>query len=157
MARSTHMEPGIRRIAVALLTSCCLATVPPIFGQDFKVVWTPIGEVASAGKEAMPIQRGSKVVRVDVEPAIITVAVGKPVCLSTLQVRAFSPDGGALAGAPVSIEIRFDQKVQLQLTHPKGDICMRPARPGEYPIRFNSKLLAPDSTQRGAQVFLRAS
>lgn len=151
------MEQGIRSVAVALLTSCCLAAVPPVFGQDFKVVWTPIGEVASAGKEAMPIQRGAKVVRVDVEPAIVTVAVGKQVCLSTLQVRAFGPDGGALAGAPVSIEIRFDHKVQLQLTHPKGDICMRPARPGEYPIRFTSKLLAPDATQRGAQVFLRAS
>jgi hypothetical protein len=151
------MESGIRRIAVALLTSCCLATVPPIFGQDFKVVWTPIGEVASAGKEAMPIQRGAKVVRVDVEPAIVTVAVGEQVCLSKLQMRAFGPDGSALAGAPLSIEIRFDHKVQLQLTHPKGDICMRPARPGEYPIRFTSKLLAPDSTQRGAQVFLRAS
>ncbi len=151
------MKQGIRRIAIALLTSCCLAALPPVFGQDFKVVWTAIGEVVSAGKEAMPIQRGAKVVRVDVEPAIVTVAVGKQVCLSTLQVRAFGPDGSALAGAPLSIEIRFDHKVQLQLTHPKGDICMRPARPGEYPIRFTSKLLAPDATQRGAQVFLRAS
>ena len=151
------MKQGIRRIAVALLTSCCLAAVPPVFGQDFKVVWTPIGEVVSAGKEAMPIQRASKVVRVDVEPAIVTVAVGKQLCLSTLQVRAFGPDGSALAGAPLSIEIRFDHKVQLQLTHPKGDICMRPARAGEYPIRFTSKLPAPDATQRGAQVFLRAS
>jgi hypothetical protein len=151
------MEQGIRRIAVALLSSCCLAAVPPVFGQDFKVVWTPIGEVASAGKEPMPIQRGAKVVRVDVTPAVVTIGVGKQVCLSTLQVRAFGPDGGALAGAPLSIEIRFDHKVQLQLTRPKGDICMRPARAGEYPIRFTSKLPAPDSTQRGAQVFLRAS
>jgi hypothetical protein len=151
------MKQGIRRIALALLISCCLAAVPPVFGQDFKVVWTLIGEVASAGKEAMPIQRGAKVVRVDVEPAIVTVAVGKQVCLSTLEVRAFGPDGGALAGAPLAIEIRFDHKVQLQLTRPKGDICMRPARAGEYPIRFTSKLLAPDATQRGAQVFLRAS
>jgi hypothetical protein len=151
------MKQGIRRIAAALLTSCCLAALGPVFGQDFKVVWTPIGEVVSAGKEATPIQRGAKVVRVAVEPAIVTVAVGKQVCLSTLQVRAFGPDGSALAGAPLSIEIRFDHKVQLQLTHPKGDICMRPARAGEYPIRFTSKLLAPDATQRGAQVFLRAS
>jgi hypothetical protein len=151
------MKQGIRRIAVALLTSCCLAGLPPVFGQDFKVVWTPIGEVVSAGKEAMPIQRGAKVVRVDVEPAIVTIAVGKQVCLSTLQVRAFGPDGRALAGAPLSIEIRFDHKVQLQLTHPKDDICMRPARAGEYPVRFTSKLPAPDSTQRGAQIFLRVS
>lgn len=151
------MKQGIRRIAVPLLTICCLAALPPVFGQDFKVVWTPIGEVVSAGKEAMPIRRGSKVVRVDVEPAIVPVAVGKQLCLSALQVRAFGPDGSALAGAPLSIEIRFDHKVQLQLTHPKGDICMRPARAGEFPVRFTSKLPAPDATQRGAQVFLRAS
>ena len=150
------MDQGIRRIAVVLLASCLSAAVPAVFGQDFKVVWTPIGEVVSAGKEAIPIQRGSKVVRVDVEPAILTLAVGKQLCLSSLQMRAFGPDGGALAGAPLSIEIRYDHKVRLQLTHPKGDICMRPASPGEYPIRFTSKLPAPDDTQRGAQVFLRA-
>ena len=151
------MEQGIRRIAVALLASSCLAAVPAVVGQDFQVVWTPIREVVSAGKEATPVQRGSKVVRVDVEPAIVTLAVGKQFCLSSLQVRVFGPNGSALAGAPVSIEIRLDHKVRLQLTHPKGDICMRPARPGEYPIRFTSKLPAPDDTQRGAQVFLRAS
>ena len=149
------MKRSIRRIALVLLTSS-LAAVPAASGQDFKVVWTPVGEVLSAGKEAAPVQRGSKIVRVDVEPAIVTLAVGKQICLSTLQVRAFGPEGGALAGAPMTIEIRFDHKVQLQLTHPKGDICMRPSRAGEFPVRFTSKLLAPDSTQRGAQVFLRA-
>jgi hypothetical protein len=157
MARSSNMKQSIRRIALAMLTGWGLTGVPAAVGQDFKVVWTPIGEVRSAGQEAAPVQRGTKVVRVDVAPAIVPLAVGKQLCLSALQVRAFGPDGGALAGAPMSIEIRFDQKVQLQLTHPKGDICMRPARAGEYPVRFTSKLLAPDSTQRGAQVFLRAS
>ena len=34
---------------------------------------------------------------------------------------------------------------------------MRPASPGEYPVRFTSKLPAPDDTLRGAQIFLRAS
>lgn len=150
------MQQGIRRIAIVLLTGCFVAAVPAVFGQDLKVVWTPIGQVVSAGKEAVPIQRGSKVVRVDVEPAIVTLAVGKQLCLSTLEVRAFGPNSSALAGAPMTIEIRFDHKVRLQLTHPKGDICMRPASAGEYPIRFTSKLPAPDDTQRGAQVFLRA-
>jgi hypothetical protein len=149
------MEQSIRRIAVALLTSCCLVTVPAGFAQDFQVAWSTVGEVVSAGKDAVPIQRGAKVVRVDVTPAIVAGVVGKQICLSTLQVRAFGPDGRALGGAPLSIIVRDDQKAQLQLTHPKGDICMRPARPGEYPIRFTSKLLAPDATQRGAQVFLR--
>jgi len=151
------MKRRIRRIAVALLTGCCLAAVPAALGQELKVVWTTVGEVLSAGKDAAPIRSGAKVVRVEVEPAIVPVVVGKQLCLSKLQVRAFGPDGAALAGAPLAIDIRYDHKVPLQLTHPKGDICVRPARPGEYPIRFTSKLLAPDATQRGAQVFLRAS
>ena len=149
------MKRSIRRIAFVLLTSC-LAAIPTASSQDFKVVWTPVGEVRSAGEEAAPVQRASKIVRVDVEPAIVTRSVGKQICLSTLKVRAFGPDGAALAGAPLSIDIRFDHKPQLQLTHPKGDICMRPSRAGEYPVRFTSKLPAPDSTQRGAQVFFRA-
>lgn len=146
----------IERIALFLLVSGCLAAGPASFGQDFKIVWTTVGEVVSAGKDAVPVQRSSKVVRVDVAPAIVPIAVGKQVCLSTLQVRAFSPDGRALAGAPLSIAIRDDQRLQLQLTRPSGDLCMRPARPGEYVIRFTSKLLAPDDTQRGAQIFVRA-
>ena len=149
------MKRSIRRIAFVLLTGC-LAAIPAASGQDFKVVWTPVGEVLSAGEEASPVQRGSKIVRVEVEPTIVTLAVGKQICLSTLKVRAFGPAGGALAGAPLTSEIRFDHKVQLQLTHPKGDICVRPSRAGEYPMRFTSKLPAPDATQRGVQVFFRA-
>ena len=147
------MKPG----AVVLLIGCCLATVLPTFAQDFKVLWTPLGEVLSAGKDAVPIQRGAKVVRVDVQPSILPVALGKQVCISALQVHAFGVDGRALAGVPLAIAIREDQKLQLQLTRPKGDFCMRPASPGEYPVRFTSKLPAPDDTLRGAQIFLRVS
>jgi hypothetical protein len=143
----------IRPIAVVLGLCCCLVS----FGQDFKIQWTTAGEVVSAGKDTVPVQRSSKVVRVDVEPAVLPVAVGKQVCISTLHVRAFGPDGRGLAGAPLTIEIRADHKLQLQLTRPNGDLCMRPARAGEYPIRFTSKLPAPDDSQRGAQIFLRAS
>ena len=141
----------IRLIAIFLSTGCCLAAV----AQDFTVVWSTVAEVVSAAQDAVPVERSSKVVRVDVEPAILPIAVGKQVCVSSLQVRAFGPDGRALAGAPLSIVIREDQKLPLQLTHPKGDLCMRPASPGEYPIRFTSKVPAPDDTQRGAQIFLR--
>ncbi len=143
----------MQRIVGVLLLGCCLAAV----AQDFKVVWTTLGDVPSAAKDAVPIQRGSKVVRVDVQPAVIPVVVGKQVCMSALDLRAFGPDGGALAGAPLTIAIREDQKVQLQLTRPKGDLCMRPASPGEYPVRFTSKLPAPDDTKRGAQIFIRAT
>ena len=147
------MQPTIRLIAIVLAVAGCLAAA----AQDFKIVWSTVGEVVSAGKDAVPIQRSSKVVRVDVEPAIVPVAVGKQVCLSTLQMRAFGPDGRALAGAPLTVEIRQDQKLNLQLTRANGDLCMRPAHPAEYPVRFTSKLPAPDDTKRGAQIFLRAN
>ncbi|MGH8240748.1 MAG: hypothetical protein ACREXP_27535, partial [Steroidobacteraceae bacterium] len=115
----------MNRIAVVLLICCCLATVPATFAQDFKVQWSTLGEAVSAGKDAVPVQRGAKVVRVDVQPSILPVALGKQVCISALQVRAFGADGRALAGAPLAIAIREDQKLQLQLTRPKGDLCMR--------------------------------
>jgi len=151
------MKRRMSRIAIVPVAVCCLAAVAASFGQDFKVQWTAAGEVVSAGKDTVPVQRSSKVVRVDVEPTLLPIAVGKQVCISTLQVRAFGPDGRGLAGAPLTIEIRADQKLQLQLTRPKGDLCVRPARAGEYPIRFTSKLPAPDDSQRGAQIFLRAT
>ena len=147
------MRPMSRLIALGLSLGCWLGAA----AQDFKVVWSTVGEVVSAGKDAVPIQRSAKVVRVDAEPAIVPSAVGKQVCLSTLQLRAFGPDGRALAGAPLTIEIRQDQRLDLQLTRPNGDFCMRPARRAEYPIRFTSKLPAPDATKRGAQIFLRVS
>lgn len=150
------MKPSICRIVVTLLTGC-FAAAALAQRADFKVLWSTLGNVVSTGKDAAKVQPGSKIVRVDVEPAIVNVAVGKQLCLSTLQVRAIGPDSQPLAGAPLSISIREDQKVSLQLTHPKGDICMRPARAGEYPVRFTSKLPAPDDTRRGAQLFLRAT
>ena len=143
----------MRLIAIALSFGGCLAAA----AQDFKIQWSTVGEVVSAGKDAVPIQGGAKVVRVDVEPAIVPLTVGKQVCLSTLQMRAFGPDGRAFAGAPLTIEIRQDQRLDLQLSRPNGDLCMRPARPAEYPIRFTSKLPAPDDTKRGAQIFLRTN
>ena len=147
------MRPRSRLIAIAFSLGCCLAAT----AQDFKIVWSTVGEVVSAGKDAVPIQRGAKVVRVEVEPAIVPLAVGKQVCLSTLHLRAFGPEGRALAGVPLTIEIRQDQRLDLQLTRPNGDLCMRPARRAEYAIRFTSKLPAPDDTKRGAQIFLRVA
>ena len=79
--------------AIVLLIGCCLAAVAATFAQDFKVLWSTLGEVVSAGKDAVPIQRGAKVVRVDVQPSILPVALGKQVCISALQVHAFGADG----------------------------------------------------------------
>ena len=147
------MRPMSRLMAFGLSLGCCLAAA----AQDFKVVWINVGEVVSAGKNAVPMPSGAKVVRVDVEPAIVPLAAGKQVCLSTLQLNAFGTQGRALAGVPLTIEIRQDQRLDLQLTRPNGDFCMRPARPAECPIRLTSKLPAPDDTRRGAQIFVRVN
>jgi len=150
------MEARLRSVAVVLV--CLFA---PIQGAaqvaDFKIAWATIGEVVSSAEgAAVTMQPGTKIARVDAQPMIIEVAVGKQVCISSLQLRAFGADGRPIAGAPLVLAVRQDHKPQLQLTHLKG-ICMRPARKGEYPIRFTSKAPAADDTLRGAQVFLRAS
>ncbi len=151
------MTQNIHRCVVGLLAVGLIAPVLAMAQSvDFKVAWITVGEgVSSADNAAATIRPGTKIVRVDVQPTIVEVAVGKQVCLGSLQVRAFGADGKPVAGAPLSITVREDQKQQLQLTHSK-DLCMRPARSGEYPIRFTSKLPAADDTLRGAQVFLRA-
>jgi hypothetical protein len=150
------MKQNIHRCVVGLLAVGLIAPVLAMAQSvDFKVAWITVGEGVSSADNAAAIRPGTKIVRVDVQPTIVEVAVGKQVCLGSLQVRAFGADGKPVAGAPLSITVREDQKQQLQLTHSK-DLCMRPARSGEYPIRFTSKLPAADDTLRGAQVFLRA-
>ena len=146
------------RRAVALILLCLIA---PIQGAaqvaDFKVAWTNVGEVVSAAEgAAVTLQPGTKIARVDVQPMIVAAEVGKQVCIGSLQLRAFGADGRPITGVPLVIAVRQDHKPQLRLTHLKG-ICMRPARGGEYPIRFTSKVPAADDTLRGAQIFLRVS
>lgn len=150
------MQQLLRTAAAALL-----GLIAPIQGAaqvaDFRISWITIGEVASStAVNAVTLQPGTKVARVDVQPTVVEVAVGKQVCISSLQVQAFGTDGRPIAGAPLVIAVRQDHKPQLQLTHAKG-ICVRPARKGEYPIRFTSKVPAADDTLRGAQIFLRAN
>jgi hypothetical protein len=102
------METSLRAGAAALL---CL--IAPIQGAaqvaDFKVAWTTVGEVlSSADSTAATMQPGTKVARVDVQPMIAEVAVGKQVCISSMQVRAFGDDGRPIAGAPLVISVRQD-------------------------------------------------
>src|SRR5215217_9674331 len=98
------MEHSSGLIVIAVLLGCG-AAAPPAVAQtaDFQVVWSTFGEVVSTAKEAPAIKRDSKIVRVDVQPAILEVAVGKQVCLSALQVRAFDRDARSLAGAPMTV------------------------------------------------------
>lgn len=148
------MAHSTRLIVVLIL----LAVGPTGYGQavDFTIAWSTLGIVKSAGKDAVPLEPDSRVVRVDVQPAIVEVAAGKQVCISAFQLSAFGALGRPLAGAPLEIAIRQSHKLRLQPTRPKGDLCLRPSQPGEYPVRFTSKLPAPDETVRGAQVFIRA-
>jgi hypothetical protein len=141
--------------ATALLACGWLTLAAGAQTGDFKIAWTTVGEVVSSGQNTAPLQRDTKISRVDVQPTIIEVAVGNQLCLDSLQLQAIGADGKPVAGVPLSIAVRADHKVPLQLTHLKG-ICMRPARSGEYPIRFTSKVPAADATLRGAQIFLRA-
>ncbi|HKS54493.1 MAG TPA: hypothetical protein VJS12_04365 [Steroidobacteraceae bacterium] len=150
------MQQLLRTAALALL-----GLIAPIQGTaqvaDFRISWITIGEAASStAVNAVTMQPGTKVARVEVQPTIVEVAVGKQVCISSLQVQAFGTDGRPVAGAALVVAVRQDHKPQLQITHAQG-ICVRPARKGEYPIRFTSKVPAADDTLRGAQVFLRAS
>ena len=148
------MATRFRPVAAALL--CLLGPIQAAAQvADFKVAWTNIGEaVSAADSAAAAMQPGTKIARVDVQPMIVEVAVGKQVCISSMQIRAFGADGRPIAGAPLVISARQDHKPQLQLTRLQG-ICMRPVRSGEYPLRFTSKVPAPDDSLRGAQVFLR--
>lgn len=140
---------------------------------DFQVAWIAIGEAAaSAGDESVHASRelapladlaqqltrhGAKVTRVAVEPTVLDVVIGEQVCLSALHIRAFDAEGRQISGVPLSITVREDLRGKLQLARSVRDICVRPSRGGEYPIRFTSKLPAPDGSTRGAQVFVRAS
>jgi hypothetical protein len=140
---------------------------------DFQVAWIAIGEAAaSAGdgsvratRELVPIadltqqltRHGAKVTRVAIEPTVLEVVTGEQVCISALHIRAFGADGRQISGVPLSITVREDLREKLQLARSPRDICVRPSRGGEYPIRFTSKLPAPDGSTRGAQVFVRAS
>ena len=115
-------------------------------------------ELAPLADLAQQVTRqGAKVTRLDVEPAVLEVVIGEQVCISTLHIRAFGADGRQISGVPLSITVREDLRGKLQLARSSHDVCVRPSRGGEYPIRFTSRLPAPDGSTRGAQVFVRAS
>jgi hypothetical protein len=137
---------------------------------DFQIVWINVGEVAAA-LEGQAVRAGRQlfmapdlvqfslkkvtVSRVEVEPAIVSLKAGERFCLTSLRVIANSEDRSAIENAPLTVQVRQDQRQRLAMKRAKSDICFRPTSPGEYPIRFNSLLPARDGTTRGAQIFLR--
>jgi hypothetical protein len=172
--RETATRFALRASAVLAVVLTCFGA--PGFAQapppvTFQVVWVVVGELATADNRhpvrvGRQLFRGSdlmdmtlhdvKIARVDADPAVMQIAVGQQVCLSGLKVRAFDAKGKVVA-APLSVAVRQDHKERLQLQRSKNDICVRPADPGEYPIRLTSLLPATDGTMRGAQLFLRAA
>jgi hypothetical protein len=148
------MEQRIR-IAAAVLACGWIAATAAAQTVEFKVTWTTIGAVVSSGDPgAAALQRDTRIASVAVQPTIVELAVGKELCVSSLQVRTFGAESKPVAGVRLQIAVRKDQVPALQLTRSKG-ICVRPARSGEYPIRFTSEVPAADDTLRGAQIFVR--
>jgi hypothetical protein len=147
----------------------CPAQTDPV---EFQIVWVVVGEVASADdrhavRAARQLFKASdlmdrtlnnvRITRIEVDPTVMQIAVGQAICLSKLNIRAYDKDGKLVSAAPLSVGIRQDHKERLQLQRSRRDICVRPAEPGEYPVRLTSLLPAPDGTMRGAQLFLRVA
>ena len=150
------MERILRRSVVAAV-ACWLVPAAAALAQTagFTITWKTVGQVVTAGATEPP--KGAQVARVDVQPTVVELAVGKQMCLSSLQISVLDAQGRPVAGAALSIAVREDHKQSMQLSRPKGDVCIRPAYAGEYPVRFTSTLPARDGSVRGAQIFVRAS
>lgn len=164
---------GWRLVKRAMAVLACLVAIPglaPAQSTEFTIEWTVVGQAAGpdavrpvrAGKElfstsdisALSMQN-VRVARVEVQPVVLQVATGQQVCFPTLKIQAFDSDSKPVPNAPLSIAVRRDHEKALQLTRSKENICVRPNKAGEYPIRFSSLLPAPDGTMRGAQAFIR--
>jgi hypothetical protein len=162
--------PQVIRLMLVVAASFLTAEAQP--QADFQIVWVVIGDAASAVSEAEPRAgrqlfmapdlvllslQDVEISRVEVEPAVSALNVASLLCVTDLRIHAFAPDESQVAGAPLSISIRQDQKQRLALERTADDICFRPTEAGEYTIRMTSLLPAPDGTMRGAQIFLRVA
>jgi hypothetical protein len=161
----------IRRTVAALALSVAVTAADAQL-NDFQVVWVVIGEAASANKDgaaraarqlfmasdlASLALRNIKVARVEIQPQVIELSVGKQLCLSSLNIRASAADRSHIDSAPLSISVRQDHREQLALDRSNKDVCVQPTAAGEYPIRFTSLLPSRDGTTRGAQIFVHVS
>jgi hypothetical protein len=162
------------RHRVVCLVLATMASLNVSYGQsaDFQIVWVVIGEAASSGARAAAragrqLFKGSDLVarsldetrvsRVQVQPEVSELTAGDRLCITDLRILASGPDQSPIGGAPMSISIRQDHKDRLQVQRRSDDICFTPTEAGEYPIRLNSLLPAPDGTLRGAQFFMRVT
>ncbi|HEX7115708.1 MAG TPA: hypothetical protein VF193_11310 [Steroidobacter sp.] len=147
-----------------------LVSAPLPAQESSHLVWVTIGEAAASDEQGrtragrqlfttisdlLPLtMQNVRIVRVELTPTI-ELTRGARFCLSSLEIHALDPSGERVPGAPLSVAVRQDQKNALRLVRSDSDICMRPSRIGEYPLRFTSLMPAPDGTTRGAQLFIR--
>lgn len=154
---------AMRRVGYSLLL---LATASVAGEPTFDVVWREVAQVRSnapgASPKVQPVVANSppaagnvRVNRVIVAPAIIHAQVGRPVCISGLDIAAFTDTGQRARAVPLTIDMQQNHLRKLSLDRKADDLCFRPSQSGEYAIRFSSKLPAEDGTLRGAQVFVR--
>ncbi|MET0988402.1 MAG: hypothetical protein ABW034_23630 [Steroidobacteraceae bacterium] len=136
--------------------------------SNLKIVWREVGQThsnaAGASPTVQPLAAASapipatvKVDRLVVSPAIVSGTVGKPVCISQLDIAAYTESGQRMQGVPVSVDMQQDHLRKLTFTPKDKDLCFRPLQAGEYIIRLSSKVPAADGTVRGAQVFVRVT
>jgi hypothetical protein len=113
--------------------------------------------VQSLASQSPPSPESPKVDRVEIAPEIVRGSVGALVCISQLDIAAYTHAGERASAVPLSIDMQQQQLRKLTFSPKPNDLCFRPREPGEYAIRFSSKLPAADGTLRGAQVFVRVS
>lgn len=147
-----------------------LAAVSAAVAQTagFTIAWVNIGE-ACAMTEEVGVRAGKQLFKaadlvafsmsqlqiqqVSASPEVVTVSPGEEICMTDMEIRAFTPQREQ-AAAPLSISIRQDQRERLAPQRYAYDVCFAPSEPGEYPIRLGSMLPAADGSMRGAQFFL---
>lgn len=136
--------------------------------SNLNIVWREVAQAhsnaAGASPTVQPLAAASapapatvKVDRLVVSPAIVSGSVGKTVCISQLDIAAYTESGQRAQGVPVSVDMQQDHLRKLTFTPRARDLCFRPQQAGEYIIRLSSKVPAADGTLRGAQVFVRVS
>lgn len=157
---------------LAFLSPWALSQAADFQVANFQIVWVDVGDAASIAG-ASPVRAGRHIFmasdvadlvlkqvsvgRVDVSPEVKPMQVGERFCLTSLRIVTTDATGEVVKGAPLTVSVRQDQRDEMGLEVRRKDICLRPAVPGEYPIRFTSALPARDGTARGAQIFVRVT
>lgn len=136
--------------------------------QPQDIVWRRVAQARSNAAGASPtvqalmaapgpVSAHVKVDRIVIAPAVITGTIGKPVCISQLDIAAYTDSGQRAHAVPLMVDMQQEHLRKLTFSTRNNDLCLRPTQTGEFTIRFSSQVPAADGTLRGAQVFVRVS